>query len=145
VPFEKEILLLKRFLSTGMTSSMMIEFTSKLGNPNTLQAIFNEILAGYAKDEHLAEIISKSIKNKYIILSERDIMQLCRVYADKLDMVTAIVEVFLEDCPLQDQELVDYLSREGRREWLAGLLKQRKLSNIEQHFIKSVELITREL
>lgn len=79
----------------------------------------------------MADIISKSLRNHTIHLTEEDIFQLYRTYSAKLDLISPIIEAFVEQVDLNNQQLIEVLSgAQARSEWQAGLLKHGKLSNI---------------
>lgn len=95
VPFKDQVQYIKLYISKGMSSVVIIQFTEKQANPLTLEAIYKEVLNGFVRDENLATIIGKSIRNKTVALNEGEIGSLCKKYERNVDIITKIIAAFL--------------------------------------------------
>lgn len=93
---ESQLFLLKTYVNDGITSPLIIDLIAALSNQITLSAVFTEIANGYAADENLPALIGKCMANKSINLSEEQLLELCRIYIKRLDVISDIIVAYLD-------------------------------------------------
>jgi hypothetical protein len=86
---------LKTYINDGITSQLIIDLIASLADPAAVSAILTEVAHGHVNDESLPSLVGKCVANKAIILSEEEVVELCRIYGKRLEMISDIIVAFL--------------------------------------------------